>query len=156
MVCSDGHIYYHGKNVAEHDNGRGYLYVTIKYKKIYVHRVVLEAYKGPPPSSGMDVNHINGKRFDNRPENLEWCTRSENVQHAYTVLKRKPSCNQLGKSGNLHHASIGVLSIKDTAIIEHGSIRECAKYFGISKGTVANYAKMGIPYLNGVSFQYNM
>ncbi len=52
-----------------------------------VHRLIAELFIGPPPSpKHTDINHKNGIRDDNRIENLEWCTRSENVKHAYAVL----------------------------------------------------------------------
>lgn len=45
-----------------------------------VHQLVLKAFKGLNENS--IVNHINGIKTDNRLENLEWCSASENVIHA--------------------------------------------------------------------------
>lgn len=42
-----------------------------------VHSVVAAAFIGPRPA-GLDVDHRNGKRQDNRAENLRYLTRSEN------------------------------------------------------------------------------
>ena len=64
----------------------GYLRIGLKlgenYKKYYVHRLVAETYI-PNPENKSEVNHINGNKKDNRVENLEWVTRSENAQKAY-------------------------------------------------------------------------
>lgn len=49
--------------------------------KFYVHRLVAEAFIGKRPE-GMDVNHLNGYKTDNRATNLEYCTRAENMKHA--------------------------------------------------------------------------
>lgn len=46
-----------------------------------VHRVVLEAFVGPCPD-GMEALHRNGVRDDNRPENLRWGTRQQNVRES--------------------------------------------------------------------------
>ena len=56
--------------------------------KSLVHRLVANAFIGPCPS-GKEVNHKNGNRTDNRVQNLEYLTRSENQLHAYHVLNRK-------------------------------------------------------------------
>lgn len=53
-----------------------------KTKQYRVHRLILYTFKPNTAHVELDVNHINNKRHDNRLENLEWCTRKENMQHA--------------------------------------------------------------------------
>lgn len=48
------------------------------------HRLVWQHFRGNIPA-GMVINHINGQKDDNRLENLEVCTASENLRHAYRV-----------------------------------------------------------------------
>ena len=53
-----------------------------------VHVLVAEAFV-PNVNNTPYVNHKNGIRNDNNKNNLEWCTATENMLHAYKVLKRK-------------------------------------------------------------------
>ena len=56
--------------------------------KQYVHRLVAETWIDNPHHH-RDVNHINGDKNDNRAENLEWASHSENLRHAYRTGLRK-------------------------------------------------------------------
>ena len=70
----------------------GYLVVEIKEKERKIHRLVWEAFNGPIPE-GMEVNHINEDKTDNRLENLNlldhtgnsnWGTRNERISKTMT------------------------------------------------------------------------
>jgi len=53
----------------------------------HVHRLVAKAFLGDP--TGLEVNHLDGIKTNNRLDNLEICTRSENRKHAFRELGRK-------------------------------------------------------------------
>ncbi len=70
----------------------GYL-IAYAYKdgarnNIVIHRAVGIAFVRNP-CNYMEINHINGIKEDNSSSNLEWCTRSYNLKHAYRLGLRK-------------------------------------------------------------------
>ena len=78
-------------------NSQGYLRVVLRKDgnsiTNKVHRLVMLAFIG---ESDLEVNHINGIKADNRLENLEYCSRSENIQHAYDTGLRARGENHYG------------------------------------------------------------
>lgn len=94
------------------------------------HRLVGLAFLGEPPSNEHVINHKNGIKDDNRLENLEWVTISENTLHGYRELGRAPS----------KHSSIStVIYTKDHEIVGiFSSNKEAAEFLNTS---LANLCK---------------
>lgn len=64
----------------------GYLRVGLCRKDFYIHRLVAETFINNPENKQY-VNHKDGDKTNNNVCNLEWSTPSENMLHAYYVLK---------------------------------------------------------------------
>lgn len=111
------------------DNGRGYRFVFLckdknHHKRFYVHRLVAihfidNRYNLP------QVNHIDGNKYNNNSNNLEWCTPLHNSLHKREVL--------------------GKTNCKPVKCIETGeifkSIDEASNYYGLSRTTLTGVLK---------------
>ena len=90
-VTRDGKVYSHKRKIfLSPTNLKGYKRVKLrdsnnnqKISNQLIHRLVAKAFI-PNPNNKLEINHKNSIRDDNRVDNLEWATRSENNQHAWT------------------------------------------------------------------------
>lgn len=73
-------------------NKWGYVTVGLRknheYKTKTVHRLVMQSFTNRLGKS-FQVNHLDGNKENNHLSNLEWCTTSENIKHAYRIGLKK-------------------------------------------------------------------
>jgi HNH endonuclease len=107
---------------------KGYLRIQFKVSRrvrtFSVHRLVLTTFVGPCPP-GKQCRHLNGKKADNRPENLKWGTSANDARDRI-----------------VHGTSGHKLKQRDaTAIWEakgsRGIGKALAKRYGVSRSTIS-------------------
>lgn len=77
---------------------------TPNVKTLKIHKLIAAAFLGPIPE-GMQINHKNGIKDDNRSENLEVVTPAENTRHTFRELGRVGR-NVAPRRGSAHHNSV--------------------------------------------------
>ena len=144
----DFHCQVRGRVLSPWKDSGGYLVVYLcgdgRREAINVHRLIADAFC--EHSAGREfINHKNGDKFDNRPENLEWCTRSENIVHAQETGLMKTRKPIVGTS-------------KDGARVMHfNSINEAGRAFagGKGRGNIGCAATGRIPSAYGFTWQFS-
>lgn len=109
-----------------------------KTKTVLLHRLIAIHFVDNPTNLPC-VNHINGIKTDNRIENLEWCTQSQNTKHAYD--------NNLGGFRDFANAGIKAMNENTQYVVvkliapsgeelQFGSTTEAAEYIGTNKNEI--------------------
>ena len=110
----------------------GYSIVAISNTKVLVHRLVAFAFLGPPPDkTAWEVHHRDGDPANNRVENLEYVTRSQNMRHACANPLRTCGGPQNSKKVMWRAASSQVWNSFD-------SVTLAAKHLCVSPSTVSH------------------
>lgn len=129
----------------------GYFNVSLGGKWYRNHRLLAIAFI-PNPLNKAEVNHINGIKTDNRLENLEWNTKSENTIHSFKYLKRKPLKTYRGADHVLARSVIATFKNGDTKI--YGAIQEAARDLKLSAGNICTTLKQVHNHTRGIDFKY--
>ena len=113
-------------------NGKG------KYPRYLVHRLVLTIFVGPCPA-GHECCHLNGKKTDNRLENLKWGTKFENASH--TILHGKQT---RGKTHPMHqNPSLAARGEKQgSSKLTAQKVLEIRQFYRLKQYTQVQLAKM--------------
>lgn len=117
-------------------NHNGYYFTRLgRMKAFLVHRLIAIHFI-PNPENKPCVNHKDGDKTNNKISNLEWCTKSENNQHAYdTGLKIG---YWTGKKGDKHHSSKQVTQydLSGNIIRVFGSASEASRITGFEQPNI--------------------
>lgn len=129
------------------DNGRGYLFVSLckdgKSKQYYIHRLIACAFI-PNPHGYNEINHLDECKSNNFVENLEWCSKSHNVNYG---TRNKRMAEKL---------SLPVIGIDCTTglILEFPSIREASRQTGTDKSHICACCKGKLKSSGGYIWHY--
>lgn len=118
-----------GRFIKPRPAWNGYMRVCLydghgRPQEALVHRLVARAFcEGF--TDELDVNHIDGSKHNNDMGNLEWCTRSDNLKHAYKTGLAKSPRNRC----------------RPVRIVETGevfeSVRDCARFLGCMHSNIS-------------------
>lgn len=123
-------------DIKPKNNGHGYLKVFLykggKSRQKLVHRLVAEAFIEKQDGKRF-VNHKDGNKHNNSADNLEWCSRSENMLHAYeTGLAHAPLKGKFGKDSP-KAIPVSMFSKDGKLLATFGSLIDAAAFVGVQK-----------------------
>lgn len=134
-VSNLGRVRRDGGKILKVGNRGGYTYFVAskeaKTKHLTVHIAVASAFIGER-RAGMQINHKNGIKNDNRPSNLEWVTPKENIAHSIAVLGNS---RRGEKSGHAKLTAGAVVDIRNWSQLGE-SVKNIAEKLGVHTNTI--------------------
>lgn len=133
------------KILAAWKNNAGYLTVRVsrggKTSTKFVHRLIATAFHGSPDST-LEVDHLDGDKENNRPDNLQWTTHSKNLKRA---VERLGQWQHIRSGENHHKAKLTERRVEEIRQLHKvGTVtqRQLAKNFGVSPVTISHIVNM--------------
>lgn len=137
--------------------GRGYNAVTLNKKMHLLHRLVAIHFV-PNPENKPQVNHKDGNKLNNHKDNLEWCTGSENMIHAYKTGLQTPSEKQKKATSahNKKNYSKRVIqkNVNGDIIAEYESASEAARQTGFCQTHISSVCRGKVKLCHTFKFEY--
>ena len=129
-----------GKDIKAKNLCQGYHHVGLwknnEVKSMKVHRLVALAFI-PNPENKPCINHKDGNKLNNHVNNLEWCTYSENLKHAYDTGLMKAAWKGIFGKDNFRSMPIYQIDPNTDGIIaEYSAAMEAARETGIPQGNI--------------------
>ena len=142
IVYKDGREYtYPSKIIKNQKVSTGYrsvmFYGVNGKKQYYVHRLVAETFI-PNPQNLVDVNHKDCCKTNNILINLEWCSRSDNIKHAY---KNGLICAHMDEAIKKRSRPVIQYAPSGEFISEYSSANKAAKASGCNQGQISKYCR---------------
>ena len=104
----------------------GYMQVNLGQRTYYAHRIVWEAFNGPIPA-GLQINHINEDKTDNRLDNLNLMTPKENHNWGTGIERQRKAAINGGNSKRVLQYDLNGEFIK-----EWPSLKEIYRVLGLA------------------------
>lgn len=109
-------------------------------KTLSIHRLVAEAFI-PNPENKPQVNHIDGNKFNNHVENLEWATASENTQHAFNTGLATALRGSQNGAAKLTAEQIAEIRASYIPYDENFGVNALSRKFKVGSSTVSRIVK---------------
>ena len=124
------------KTLKNYQAKNGYYVVNLGnpdgIKQRYVHELVAIAFIGPRPA-GATINHKDGNKLNNTPENLEYCTYAENNAHA-----RQTGLNRVNIADYCTSRAVASLNEAGEIIKSYSSIKGAIEELGVGRNAIGD------------------
>lgn len=106
-------------------------------KAVYAHRIVWMILNHEDIPLGMEINHKDGQKNHNHPDNLELLTHSQNILHSFQVLGQKVKDQRGSKNTSAKLTEAQVLEIRSLWDQHRTTQTEIGRRFGLSQVSVS-------------------